>query len=190
MKTSNIGIVGCGKIAGIYFENLCKRFPMTRVTACADLDMDRSSLSGRDPGPLEGLLERLDRPHVLELPQQLDPLVEVGSLGAHPGRREAKQDAHHQSSQTDTHGSIIQGHVESVKRGRRVVMKLAYGIGTEHTFAKVWPAGSATLVVVSVSTTVTVTSLLFFQRSLPFPAIPVLLWTQHYTRTHPSQVKA
>lgn len=35
----NIGIVGCGKISGIYFDNLCGRqWPEARVVACSDLD--------------------------------------------------------------------------------------------------------------------------------------------------------
>lgn len=37
-----IGIVGCGNISGIYFENLCFRFPYVSVYACADLDEQRA----------------------------------------------------------------------------------------------------------------------------------------------------
>jgi predicted dehydrogenase len=36
-----IGVVGCGNISGIYFENLA-RFGHTRVVACADIDHERA----------------------------------------------------------------------------------------------------------------------------------------------------
>jgi predicted dehydrogenase len=39
MKT--VGIVGCGNISGIYFENLCTVFENVRVKSCADLDPER-----------------------------------------------------------------------------------------------------------------------------------------------------
>jgi len=38
MKKINIGVVGCGNISGIYFENLTKTFQNTNVYACADLN--------------------------------------------------------------------------------------------------------------------------------------------------------
>jgi predicted dehydrogenase len=43
MPTSkvNIGVIGCGKISSIYFEN-CAKFAMLHVVACADLDMGRA----------------------------------------------------------------------------------------------------------------------------------------------------
>jgi predicted dehydrogenase len=37
-----IGIVGCGNISGIYFENLTKTFVNTEVYACADLNLERA----------------------------------------------------------------------------------------------------------------------------------------------------
>lgn len=37
----NIGIIGCGKISSIYFEN-CAKFDLLNVVACADLDMGRA----------------------------------------------------------------------------------------------------------------------------------------------------
>jgi predicted dehydrogenase len=37
-----IGIVGCGNISGIYFENLTKVFVNTEVYACADLNVERA----------------------------------------------------------------------------------------------------------------------------------------------------
>jgi predicted dehydrogenase len=36
-----IGVIGCGSISGIYFQNL-KSFEDTHVVACADLDMERA----------------------------------------------------------------------------------------------------------------------------------------------------
>ena len=41
MKKTGIGIVGCGNISGIYFENLCTVFENVEVKACADLDVER-----------------------------------------------------------------------------------------------------------------------------------------------------
>ncbi len=41
MRKLRIGVVGCGNISGIYFENLA-RFPETEVVTCADLDRDRA----------------------------------------------------------------------------------------------------------------------------------------------------
>ena len=38
----NIGIVGCGNISGIYFQNLCTVFRSVRVKSCADLDPARA----------------------------------------------------------------------------------------------------------------------------------------------------
>lgn len=37
-----IGIVGCGNISGIYFQNLCTVFRSVRVTSCADLNPARA----------------------------------------------------------------------------------------------------------------------------------------------------
>ena len=41
MKKTGIGIVGCGNISGIYFQNLCTVFQNVEVVACADLDAER-----------------------------------------------------------------------------------------------------------------------------------------------------
>ncbi|MBT3194503.1 MAG: Gfo/Idh/MocA family oxidoreductase [Verrucomicrobia bacterium] len=43
MKKTNVAIVGCGNISGIYFENLCKVFKNVTVKACADLDPERTA---------------------------------------------------------------------------------------------------------------------------------------------------
>lgn len=42
MKKVKIGVVGCGNISGIYFENLTKVFANTEVFACADLNDERA----------------------------------------------------------------------------------------------------------------------------------------------------
>jgi len=42
MKKIKLGIVGCGKISGIYFKNLCTVFDNVEVAACADLDIERA----------------------------------------------------------------------------------------------------------------------------------------------------
>lgn len=43
MKTTGIGIVGCGNISAIYFKNLCTLFNNVEVIACADLVAERAS---------------------------------------------------------------------------------------------------------------------------------------------------
>jgi len=42
MEKLKVGIVGCGKISGIYFKNLCTVFDNVAVVACADLDVARA----------------------------------------------------------------------------------------------------------------------------------------------------
>lgn len=44
-----IGIVGCGNISGIYFEN-CAKYAGLTVVACADLDLDRARRSAETFG--------------------------------------------------------------------------------------------------------------------------------------------
>jgi len=41
-KIPQVGVVGCGKICSIYFDNLTRVFKNVTVTACADLVMDRA----------------------------------------------------------------------------------------------------------------------------------------------------
>lgn len=41
MKPVNVGIIGCGKISGIYMEN-CLKFEALQLVACADLDRERA----------------------------------------------------------------------------------------------------------------------------------------------------
>lgn len=46
-----VGIVGCGKISGIYFKNMCTVLQDVEVTACADLDFERAKASAAEyPG--------------------------------------------------------------------------------------------------------------------------------------------
>lgn len=41
MKKVKVGIIGCGKISGIYMEN-CHKFDILELTACADIDRARA----------------------------------------------------------------------------------------------------------------------------------------------------
>jgi predicted dehydrogenase len=45
----NIGIVGCGNVSDIYFQN-CKRFEWLKVVACADLDLGRARAKAEQHG--------------------------------------------------------------------------------------------------------------------------------------------
>ena len=45
-----VGIMGCGKISHIYFENLRGKLPAARVVACADLLPDRAAASAEEYG--------------------------------------------------------------------------------------------------------------------------------------------
>lgn len=49
MASLRIGIVGCGNISGIYFENLGK-YRSTEIVACADLDMERAKATAEARG--------------------------------------------------------------------------------------------------------------------------------------------
>ncbi len=49
MDKFKVGIIGCGKISSIYFEN-CKRFDILEVAACADLDLSRAQASAEQYG--------------------------------------------------------------------------------------------------------------------------------------------
>ncbi|GIF77746.1 Gfo/Idh/MocA family protein [Asanoa siamensis] len=54
-----IGVVGCGKISGIYFKNLTQ-LPQTQVVRCADLDVERAKASAERFGvPAAGSVEDL-----------------------------------------------------------------------------------------------------------------------------------
>ncbi|WP_019535929.1 Gfo/Idh/MocA family protein [Paenibacillus ginsengihumi] len=49
MNQVKVGIIGCGKISGIYFKN-CRSFPMVEVAACADLDLERARAAAEEHG--------------------------------------------------------------------------------------------------------------------------------------------
>ena len=45
----NIGLVGCGNVSDIYFQN-CRRFDGLRIAACADLDVTRAKAKAEQHG--------------------------------------------------------------------------------------------------------------------------------------------
>ena len=49
-ETFGVGIVGCGKISGTYFENLTNMFSDTAVVACSDLDQERAAVKAAEFG--------------------------------------------------------------------------------------------------------------------------------------------
>lgn len=49
MSKVKVGIVGCGKISGIYFKN-CQTYPNLEVAACADLNLERAKASAEEYG--------------------------------------------------------------------------------------------------------------------------------------------
>ncbi|MBP2111629.1 Gfo/Idh/MocA family protein [Paenibacillus silagei] len=50
MRKVKIGIVGCGNISGIYFENLTGTFKNTEVYACSDLNLERAQQAAEQYG--------------------------------------------------------------------------------------------------------------------------------------------
>lgn len=65
MEPLRIGIVGCGNISGIYFQNGAKFRPLD-VVACADLDLDRAKAKAAEHGIPKALTTEalLDDPEV------------------------------------------------------------------------------------------------------------------------------
>lgn len=61
MNKVKVGVVGCGNISGIYFENLTKTFVNTEVYACADLVEERAKAAA----------EKYGIPHVLSTEELL-----------------------------------------------------------------------------------------------------------------------
>lgn len=47
MEKMRIGVIGCGNISDIYFQNLTTRFAVTCVQACSDIDMERARRSAK-----------------------------------------------------------------------------------------------------------------------------------------------
>lgn len=45
----NVGVIGCGAISGAYLD-MAPRFPILRVTACADLDIERARAAAKKHG--------------------------------------------------------------------------------------------------------------------------------------------
>ncbi len=77
MKTLNVGIIGCGNISAIYFENL-KSYSTVHVSACADLDVERARARAEEFGIPKGctVSELLADPEV-------DLIVNLTIPGAH-----------------------------------------------------------------------------------------------------------
>ena len=55
MKTTKIGLIGCGNISDAYFQTN-QKFGFFEIVACADLDLDRARRKGE-------AMERADRLH-------------------------------------------------------------------------------------------------------------------------------
>jgi predicted dehydrogenase len=55
MLPAKVGVVGCGKISGIYFKNMCGLFDNLEVVACADLDMARAEASAAEFSGVEAV---------------------------------------------------------------------------------------------------------------------------------------
>jgi len=71
MEVTNVGVIGCGNISGIYFRNLA-RFQGARVIACADLDDSRARAAAHEHSipmslSVEALLAHPDISLVLNL---------------------------------------------------------------------------------------------------------------------------
>ncbi|MCF3649264.1 Gfo/Idh/MocA family protein [Synoicihabitans lomoniglobus] len=47
--TLKVGLIGCGKISGAYFEG-CQNYPIIELTACADLNVDLARKTATDHG--------------------------------------------------------------------------------------------------------------------------------------------
>lgn len=62
MNKVKIGVIGCGNISGIYFENLTKTFVNTEVFACADIIEERAKQAA----------EKYNIPHILSTEQLLE----------------------------------------------------------------------------------------------------------------------
>lgn len=72
MNKIKVGVIGCGNISGLYFENLTKTFVNTKVYACADLIKERANEAAEKYGILnvfsaEELLQCEDIQIVLNL---------------------------------------------------------------------------------------------------------------------------
>ena len=90
MERAGIGIIGCGNISGIYLTNLTKRFPQTRVVACADVIRERSQAATARYGvPRAYTVEELLRDAEVEIVVNLTPPrahVEVSRAALNAGK--------------------------------------------------------------------------------------------------------
>jgi predicted dehydrogenase len=68
MKRTKIGIIGCGHISGIYFQNLTQTFVNTEVYACADVVAERA----KEAADKYGICKVLTTEELLQ-----DPAVEI-----------------------------------------------------------------------------------------------------------------
>lgn len=59
MKKVNVGIIGCGNISGIYFQNLMKTFKNTNLVACADIVMEKAGEKAAEHGVKAYTVEEL-----------------------------------------------------------------------------------------------------------------------------------
>ena len=66
MYKNNIGIVGCGNISDIYFENLSTKFKNTNVLACCDIIEKKAFDSAKKYGikKVYSLYEMLEDPDI------------------------------------------------------------------------------------------------------------------------------
>jgi predicted dehydrogenase len=65
MNITHVGIIGCGKISGVYFEN-CKLYPALDIVTCADLDLERARAAADQYGIAKAcsVEELLDDPSI------------------------------------------------------------------------------------------------------------------------------
>jgi predicted dehydrogenase len=76
--TIRVGLVGCGKISGIYLQNLTRRFPGVEVAACADLVAERAQAAAEEYG-----VPRACSPQELLADPDIQIVVNLTIPGAH-----------------------------------------------------------------------------------------------------------
>ncbi|MDR2750357.1 MAG: Gfo/Idh/MocA family oxidoreductase, partial [Clostridiales bacterium] len=65
MPQTNVGIVGCGVISGIYLDNITSRFKGVKALSCADMDSSKSAASASKYGlKQESVSELLANPDI------------------------------------------------------------------------------------------------------------------------------
>ena len=77
LKTTNIGIIGCGNISGIYLKNL-PTFKDLKVAAVADLDLDRAKAKAQEYG-----IEHALTPDQLLKRDDIDAVLNITIPAAH-----------------------------------------------------------------------------------------------------------